>query len=118
MQPAEASRPAPRLLSISHLTVLEAAPPELVTAAADAGFDAYAAEIAAIRAEGLMRVLPGEALEHLFTLGFALDWEVVPKPAALAVALTTSGLIGIVFGSRPNFSSTAVFVNPAASTVT
>ena len=40
MQPAEASRPAPRLLSISHLTVLDAAPPELVTAAADAGFDA------------------------------------------------------------------------------
>ncbi len=46
-------------------------PPRL--AAADAGFDAYAAEIAAIRAEGLMRVLPGEALEHLFTLGFALE---------------------------------------------
>jgi sugar phosphate isomerase/epimerase len=38
MQPAEASRPAPRLLSISHLTVLDAAPPELVTAAAGAGF--------------------------------------------------------------------------------
>ena len=36
MQPAEVSRPAPRLLSISHLTVLDAAPPELVTAAADA----------------------------------------------------------------------------------
>jgi sugar phosphate isomerase/epimerase len=40
MQPAKASRPAPRLLSISHLTVLDAAPPELVTAAARAGFDA------------------------------------------------------------------------------
>ena len=40
MQPTQASRPAPRLLSISHLTVLDAAPPELVTAAADAGFDA------------------------------------------------------------------------------
>ena len=36
----EASRPVPRLLSISHLTVLDASPPELVTAAADAGFDA------------------------------------------------------------------------------
>ena len=46
-------------------------PPRL--AVADAGFGAYAAEIAAIRAEGLMRVLPGEALEHLFTLGFALE---------------------------------------------
>jgi hypothetical protein len=40
MQPTEASRPDPRVLSISHLTVLDAAPPELVTAAADAGFDA------------------------------------------------------------------------------
>ena len=31
---------------------------------------------------------------------------------------TLSGFIGMVFGSRPNFSSTSVFVNPAASTVT
>jgi len=48
-----------------------AAPPAL--AAADAAFDAYAVEIAAIRREGLMRELPGDALEHLFTLGFALE---------------------------------------------
>jgi uncharacterized membrane protein YccC len=48
-----------------------AAPPALD--AADAAFDDYAAEIAAIRREGLMRVLPGDALEHLFTLGFALE---------------------------------------------
>ena len=40
MKSAAASRPARQLLSISHLTVLDAAPPELVTAAADAGFDA------------------------------------------------------------------------------
>jgi sugar phosphate isomerase/epimerase len=40
MPPAEASHPAPRLLSVSHLTVLDAAPPELVSAAAGAGFDA------------------------------------------------------------------------------
>jgi sugar phosphate isomerase/epimerase len=40
MRPAEVRRPDPRLLSISHLTVLDAAPPELVTAAAGAGFDA------------------------------------------------------------------------------
>ena len=40
MRPAEVSRPARRLLSISHLTVLDASPPELVTAAADAGFGA------------------------------------------------------------------------------
>ena len=31
---------------------------------------------------------------------------------------TPIGFSGMVFGSRPNFSSTAVFVNPAASTVT
>src|SRR6266849_1046180 len=31
---------------------------------------------------------------------------------------TLIGFIGMVFGSRPNLSSTAVFVNPAASTVT
>src|SRR5712664_3141045 len=31
---------------------------------------------------------------------------------------TLIGFIGIVFGSKPNFSSTGVFVNPAASTVT
>jgi uncharacterized membrane protein YccC len=41
--------------------------------ATDAAFDAYAAEIAAIRREGLMRTMSGEALEHLFTLGFALE---------------------------------------------
>jgi uncharacterized membrane protein YccC len=40
---------------------------------ADAAFEAYAAEIAAIRREGRMRVLPSDALEHLFTLGFALE---------------------------------------------
>jgi uncharacterized membrane protein YccC len=51
--------------------VTRSVPPSLATA--DAGFDAYAAEIAAIRAEGLMWALPGEALEHLFTLGFALE---------------------------------------------
>jgi uncharacterized membrane protein YccC len=39
----------------------------------DAAFDAYAAEIAAIRGEDLMRAMSGEALEHLFTLGFALE---------------------------------------------
>jgi uncharacterized membrane protein YccC len=41
--------------------------------ATDAAFDAYAAEIAAIRREGLLRAMSGEALEHLFTIGFALD---------------------------------------------
>jgi len=41
--------------------------------AAEAAFAAYAAETADIRREGLMRALPGDALERLFTLGFALE---------------------------------------------
>jgi hypothetical protein len=44
MECDDATRPSQptgsRLLSISHLTVLDAAPPELVTAAADVGFEA------------------------------------------------------------------------------
>jgi uncharacterized membrane protein YccC len=52
--------------------LLARAPPPPLDAA-DAAFDVYAAEIAAIRREGLTRVLPGDALEHLFTLGFALE---------------------------------------------
>jgi putative ABC transport system permease protein len=36
-----------------------------------------------------------------FGLGYALDWEVVPKPIALGVALFTSGMIGVVFGFLP-----------------
>jgi uncharacterized membrane protein YccC len=41
--------------------------------ATDAAFDAYQAEIAAIRREGLTRTMSGDVLEHLFTLGFALE---------------------------------------------
>jgi uncharacterized membrane protein YccC len=52
------------------LVARAAAPP---LDAADAAFDDYAAEIAAIRREGLTRALPSDALEHLFTLGFALE---------------------------------------------
>jgi uncharacterized membrane protein YccC len=51
--------------------IARAAPPPLD--AADAAFDDYAAEIAAIRREGLTRALSSDALEHLFTLGFALE---------------------------------------------
>jgi uncharacterized membrane protein YccC len=51
--------------------IARAAPPPLD--AADAAFEDYAAEIAAIRREGLIRALPSDALEHLFTLGFALE---------------------------------------------
>ena len=46
-------------------------PPPL--AAVDAAFDGYAAEITALRRDGLTRDLPVDALERLFALGFALE---------------------------------------------
>jgi uncharacterized membrane protein YccC len=46
-------------------------PPPL--AAVDVAFDGYAAEITALRREGLTRDLPVDALERLFALGFALE---------------------------------------------
>jgi uncharacterized membrane protein YccC len=46
-------------------------PPPL--AAVDAAFDGYAAEITALRREGLTRDLPVDSLERLFALGFALE---------------------------------------------
>ena len=39
----------------------------------DAALQAYAAEVAALRGEGLIRVLPGDAAERFFALGFALE---------------------------------------------
>ena len=39
----------------------------------ESAFDAYAAEVAAIRREGLTRNLPGDAAERFFALGFALE---------------------------------------------
>jgi uncharacterized membrane protein YccC len=51
--------------------IARGAPPTLD--AADQAFEDYATEIAAIRREGLTRALPGDALEHLFTLGFAIE---------------------------------------------
>jgi hypothetical protein len=59
------------LCDCASALLARAAPPTLETA--DAAFDEYAAQIAAIRREELMRALPGDALEHLFTLGFALE---------------------------------------------
>jgi uncharacterized membrane protein YccC len=41
--------------------------------AVDSALDDYAAEIAALRSEGLTRSLPGEAAERVFALGFALE---------------------------------------------
>jgi hypothetical protein len=46
-------------------------PPPL--AAVDAAFDGYAAEITALRREGLTRDLPVDSLERLFALSFALE---------------------------------------------
>src|SRR5258706_10585047 len=52
---------------------------------------------------------PGTILERFLTR---------PLRASDTHCSTLIGFIGMVFASRPNFSSTAVFVNPAASTVT
>jgi len=39
----------------------------------EAALDGYAAEIAALRRQGLTRELSDDMLEHIFALGFALD---------------------------------------------
>jgi uncharacterized membrane protein YccC len=39
----------------------------------EAALDGYAAEITALRRQGLTRELPDDTLEHIFALGFALD---------------------------------------------
>ena len=39
----------------------------------DGALAAYAAEIAALRREGVTRTLSGNAMESLFALGFAFD---------------------------------------------
>jgi hypothetical protein len=39
----------------------------------DEALQLYAAEVAALRSEGLIRVLPGDAAERFFALGFALE---------------------------------------------
>ena len=58
---------------------------------------AYAAEVAALRSEGLTRGMPGDAAERFFALGFSLEqmrqnlidlervvaeWSSTPPPAA------------------------------------
>ena len=48
-----------------------ASPPPLD--AAETALDVYAAEIAALRSEGLTRSLPGDEAERFFALGFALE---------------------------------------------
>jgi hypothetical protein len=46
-------------------------PPSLE--AVEAALNFYAAEIAAVRSEGLTRSLPGDAAERFFALGFAFE---------------------------------------------
>jgi uncharacterized membrane protein YccC len=55
----------------SAALVARRCPPPL--AAADAAFDGYADAVAALRREGLTRGLPGDSVERLFALGFALE---------------------------------------------
>jgi hypothetical protein len=55
----------------SEALIARCLPPPLE--AVDAAFDGYGGEIAALRREGLTRDLPGDAVERLFALGFALD---------------------------------------------
>jgi len=43
------------------------------TNAVMAALDGYAAEMAALRREGLTRKLPAQSVEQVFTLSFALD---------------------------------------------
>src|SRR5258707_6094548 len=43
------------------------------TRSVDDALQAYAAEVAAVRSEGLIRGLPGEAAERFFALGFSLE---------------------------------------------
>jgi hypothetical protein len=41
--------------------------------AVESALDAYAAEIAVLRRDGLTRSLPGDVAERFFALGFALE---------------------------------------------
>ncbi len=43
------------------------------TSPLDVALQGYAAEVAALRSEGLIRGLPGDVAEHFFALGFALE---------------------------------------------
>jgi uncharacterized membrane protein YccC len=85
---------------VTHLravaAVLRAGVGSPATEPVDLALQAYAAEVAALRSEGLTRDLPGDAAERFFALGFALEqmrqnlndlkrclteWCAVPLPA-------------------------------------
>lgn len=57
-------------LSAEALRARSASPP---LHAVDASLQAYAAEVEALRRDGLIRVLPGDLAERFFALGFALE---------------------------------------------
>src|SRR5260370_28837995 len=69
----------------------------------------FRAREAGTRAFNMRLSRPGTILERFLTR---------PLRPSDTHCSTLIGFIGIVFGSRANFSSTAVFVTPAASTVT
>jgi len=68
---AIAAAAATHLRSLAGAFGTRTAPPQPV--AVQAALGAYSAELDAIRAEGLMRNLPTDSVERLFSLGFALD---------------------------------------------
>jgi uncharacterized membrane protein YccC len=57
----------------SVATVLRTGRGSVATAPIDQALQDYAAEVAALRAEGLTRGLPGDVAERLFVLGFSLE---------------------------------------------
>ena len=95
MRPARASEPASRLLSISHLTVLDATPPELVTAAADAGFDAVGIRVWPAAGEAAFPML-GELVGAL------------PAQASLAVESPVADLANRTIGERSRLAHAAL----------
>jgi uncharacterized membrane protein YccC len=68
---AVASASAAFLRSCGSALLAKAEPPSLEPF--DAALKAYEAEVAAVRQEGLTRVLPGQAAERFFAVGFALE---------------------------------------------
>jgi len=59
------------LRSVAGALRRRAAPPAI--GPVDAALQAYADEVAALRRDGLIRGLPGDAAERFFALGFSLE---------------------------------------------
>src|SRR5438552_17063775 len=96
----------------------------------DAGLDHYGRDVvAALLASPLPSmsasvIRASEAGTRAFMMRFSRPGTILerflsrPLRPSDTHCSTLIGFIGMFFGSKPNFSSTAVFVNPAASTVT